>query len=55
MSDSLLTILHATAESDVARSLHTDLINLTMIGTMIFVSMDLPDICLAVSYLFKNS
>jgi len=25
-----------------------DLINLTMIGTAIFVSMDVPDICLAV-------
>lgn len=47
--------LHVTADPDVARSLYADSINLTMIGTMIFVSMDLPDICLAVSYLFENS
>lgn len=36
-------------------SLRLDLINLTMIGTAIFVSMDVPDICLAVRSVLSSS
>ncbi|SGZ31372.1 BQ5605_C044g12160 [Microbotryum silenes-dioicae] len=40
---------HTSNRSFVSRSSHADFLNLTMIGTAIFVSMDLPDICLALS------
>lgn len=45
---SLLAVDEKAELELTSRCTRTDMINLTMIGTAIFVSMDLPDICLAV-------